>query len=125
MVACFFGSISPTKARKGSIATLMEASIIAKKMTANNKTFAAIKWVIEAAFGSKTRPIAQRTAPIKKYGFLRPSGLQVLSPICPIIGCTISPVIGATNQNQDNSWTSAPRFCKILLAFPFCNPKAI
>jgi hypothetical protein len=30
------------------------------------------------------------------------------------------PVKGATNQNQDNSCTSAPKFCKILEAFPFC-----
>ena len=39
-----------------------------------------------------------RRAPVRKYGRRQPSRSHVLSLICPIIGCRISPVTGAAIQ---------------------------
>ena len=66
------------------------------------------------------------SAPSRKYGRRRPNrGLQVLSERWPMIGCTISPVIGAAIHRMASSPTSAPSVWKMRLTLPFCSSKPI
>src|ERR1035437_1172558 len=77
VVLCSEGSISPTNALKGSIETLIEASIIHNIPAATHKT---------GLFGITKSANEASIAPVKKNGLLLPSLPQVLSLICPIIG---------------------------------------
>jgi hypothetical protein len=60
-----------------------------------------------------------RTAGGRKRGF------QVLSERCPMIGWTISPVIGAAIHRIARLATSAPSVWKMRLTLPFCSSNPI
>ncbi len=78
VVLCEGGNLSPTKALKGSIEILIEAS-----STHNNN--AAIQSTL--ACGIKNNATDESTAPTKKKGLLLPHlGCQVRSLRYPIIG---------------------------------------
>ncbi len=64
---------------------------------------AAIQSVEE--FGIATNAAEARTAPVRKYGRLRPSLHQVRSLMYPIIGWSTKPVTGAASQSS-GSWDS-------------------
>jgi len=70
-----------------------------------------------------------RIAPIRKNGRRRPNWppmrTQVLSERWPMIGWTISPVIGAAIHRIASSSTSAPSVWKIRLTLPFWRSKPI
>jgi hypothetical protein len=70
MVRCSEGRLSPTKARKGSMEMLMEASMIHSMPAATHRV---------GEFGMAIRAREARTAPPRKYGRLRPRRFQVRS----------------------------------------------
>src|SRR6185312_4943228 len=99
-VLCEDGNLSPTKARKGSIEMLMDAS------NTHNKT-AAIQSMVDC--GIRNSAIDASTAPMKKKGLLLPHRLcQVRSLKYPMIGCTSSPVSGAATHKNPILSISAP-----------------
>jgi len=73
-VPCLFGSISPTRARNGSIEMLKETSIKAKKAIPiqriaeipRNSDAAMLSPAIMLEFGKKIKPKEAKMAPIKK-----------------------------------------------------------
>ena len=91
---------SLTKARYGSIVMLLPASRIQSRP-------AAIQSV--GLKGIQRSAMLQRTAPTRKYGVRRPSGLSVRSLIAPMIGCTRRPVMGPASQSSGRVASFAPR----------------
>ena len=70
VVRCSEGRLSPTKARKGSIEMLMEASMIQSMPAATQRV---------GELGIRTRAMEARTAPTRKYGRRRPRRFHVRS----------------------------------------------
>src|SRR6476661_3436141 len=101
VVRCEEGSLSPTKARNGSIDILIDASNTQSSMAAIHNAY---------EFGIKNKAKDARIAPAKKNGRLLPqNGCQVLSLIYPMIGCTTNPVKGAAIQSIAILSKSAPK----------------
>ena len=98
---CCSGNLSATKARKGSMLTLMLASRI-------QSSPAAIQRVLQ--LGMTMRAMELRMAPTRKYGRRRPSGPQVRSLSAPMMGCMMKPVSGAASQSMGICESSAPRY---------------
>jgi hypothetical protein len=63
----------------------------------------------DGEFGINRRAADARMAPTRKYGRLRPRRFQVLSLMCPIMGCMIKPVTGAAIHKIGIRSISAPR----------------
>ena len=70
VVRCSSGSRSPTKARNGSIVTLIEASMIHRVTAANHNA---------GDWGMASSAAVVTSAPNRKYGRRRPSRVQVRS----------------------------------------------
>ena len=113
--------MSDTNERNGWKHTLNDASISA---TINAPiTIGAKKATNIGALGSKIIPNTAAIAPARMNGRRRPNRFHVLSDAEPTIGWTINPMIGATSQNSDSEWRSAPKSERIRLTFAFCSAK--
>src|ERR1700722_7448028 len=86
------GSLSPTKARKGSMLIFIDASIIQSSPAAIHST---------EEFGMRNNARDASKAPTKKKGLLLTQrGCHVRSLRYPIMGCTRKPVMGAAIQRM-------------------------
>ncbi len=61
----------------------------------------AINTTNNGALGNNTIPTTAAMAPPRIKGRRLPNLFHVLSEAEPTMGCTISPMMGATNQNRD------------------------
>ena len=93
----------------------MSASIIAPN------SMGAIIATNKGAFGMSSMPIAAAMAPARINGRRRPKRPQVRSEAAPTQGCTMRPMMGATNQYSESECKSAPRSDKIRLTLAFCS----
>ena len=101
VVLCLSGNISPTNALNGSIEILIDASNNHNKTAATHNA---------ATLGNANNANAAKMAPTIKYGLLLPNlPNQVLSLMCPMMGCMINPVKGAAIQRIGISSIFAPR----------------
>ena len=93
--------MSLTKARYGSIVTLLAASRIHSRLAATHNV---------GLKGMNNKPTLHKIAPIRKYGVRRPQRVIVRSLMAPMIGCTIRPVTGPANHKNGSVASSAPRY---------------
>ena len=93
------GFLSATKARKGSMETLIEASRIQSIVAATQS---------DGASGMKKRAMLERIAPAVKYGRRRPRRFHVRSLMEPMMGWTMRPVTEPASQRNGMRSGSAP-----------------
>ena len=75
--------------------------------------------------GIRKSAMADRMAPVRKYGRRRPRRFQVRSERWPMIGCTSRPVSGAATHSAGRSSMLDPSVWKTRLMFEFCSAKPI